>query len=95
MDRLRGENEALLRRLGDLEDEVKKQAGTEEESVGKEEKTDGAVGSGLIPKESFELAVKEKKELEDVAKQKEKRLLRLQQVYPPPSHTSFLKNVAC
>ena len=39
-----------------------------------------------MPRESWELVSKEKKELEDVVKQKEKQLLRLQQVtfFPPP-----------
>jgi mitotic spindle assembly checkpoint protein MAD1 len=79
MDRLRGENEALLRRLGGLE-EMAKQAGVEGQV------NDGqAAGPDLVPKESFELAMKEKLELEDVAKQKEKRLLRLQQVHGGPA----------
>jgi len=34
----------------------------------------------LVPRESWEVLDKEKKELEEVVKQKEKRLLRLQQV---------------
>lgn len=75
MDRLRGENEALLRRLGGLE-EMAKQAGVEGQVNDAQ-----AAGPDLVPKESFELAMKEKVELEDVAKQKEKRLLRLQQVH--------------
>lgn len=75
MDRLRGENEALLRRLGGLEEKAR-QAGVEGQVY------DGqAAGPDLVPKESFELAMKEKLELEDVVKQKEKRLLRLQQVH--------------
>ncbi|KAI0776999.1 mitotic checkpoint protein-domain-containing protein [Trametes elegans] len=68
MDRLKSENEALLKRLKDLEES-------------------GARGSGgsasaeeLVPRESYEVAVKEKTKLEDELKQKEKRLLRLQQV---------------
>ncbi|KAF8637851.1 hypothetical protein AX17_002477 [Amanita inopinata Kibby_2008] len=80
MDRLRGENEALLRRLGELEDKAK-QAGLQDESTAGEH----AAGPDLVPKESFELAMKERKELEDVVKQKEKRLLRLQQVFTSKS----------
>lgn len=82
MDRLRGENEALLRRLGELEERAK-EAGVQGES----QRTSGSEtpGPNLIPKESFELATKEKKELEDVVKQKEKRLLRLQQVFTSKS----------
>ena len=37
----------------------------------------------LVPRESWEVLDKEKKELEEVVKQKEKRLLRLQQVRAP------------
>lgn len=75
MDRLRGENEALLRRLGTLEEKAK-QAGVQGQTNGEQ-----ATGLDLVPKESFELAMKEKLELQDVVKQKEKRLLRLQQVH--------------
>ncbi len=74
MDRLRGENEALLRRLGAVEEKAK-QAGVQGQTNGEQ-----AAGPDLVPKESFELAMKEKLELQDVVKQKEKRLLRLQQV---------------
>lgn len=71
MDRLKSENEALIKRLHDLENS-------------------GAVvadGQGprdeLVPRESWEVLDKEKKELEELVKQKEKRLLRLQQVRRP------------
>ena len=69
MDRLKSENEALIKRLRDLENSgvVDAQAGTSR----REE---------LVPRESWEVLHKEKEELEDVVKQKEKRLLRLQQV---------------
>jgi hypothetical protein len=42
---------------------------------------------GTVPRESWELVSKEKKELEDVVKQKEKQKLRQRQVsfFPPPS----------
>lgn len=68
MDRLKGENEALLKRLKDLEE-------------------GGAVGGGssqkedLVPRESWEVANQAKEELEEELKQKEKRLLRLKQVF--------------
>jgi mitotic spindle assembly checkpoint protein MAD1 len=71
MDRLRGENAALMKRIKELED-----AGAS---------TSGLIGDGavdLVPRESWELVNREKNELEDVVKQKEKRLLRLQQVRP-------------
>jgi mitotic spindle assembly checkpoint protein MAD1 len=46
-----------------------------------------AGGDGAVSRESRELVSKEKKELEDVVKQKEKRKLRLQQIsfFPPLS----------
>lgn len=65
MDRLKGENEALLKRLKELEES-------------------GATGGGgaeeLVPRESWEVVNREKIELEEELKQKEKRLLRLKQV---------------
>lgn len=69
MDRLKGENEALLRRLRELEEGGVRAGGKEREGEGE-----------LVPRESWELVNKEKTELEEVVKQKEKRLLRLQQV---------------
>lgn len=61
MDRLKSENEALIKRLKDC---GSAQSG----------------GEDLVPRESWEVLQKEKEELEEVVKQKEKRLLRLQQV---------------
>jgi mitotic spindle assembly checkpoint protein MAD1 len=66
MDRLKGENEALIKRLKELE-EGGHRAGE-------------GVGDDLVPRQSWEVVNKEKTELEEVVKQKEKRLLRLQQV---------------
>jgi mitotic spindle assembly checkpoint protein MAD1 len=66
MDRLKGENEALIKRLKELEE-------------GGHRVGDGG-GDDLVPRESWEVVNKEKAELEEVVKQKEKRLLRLQQV---------------
>ncbi|TBU44830.1 MAD-domain-containing protein [Dichomitus squalens] len=68
MDRLKNENEALLKRLKDLEE-------------------NGVRGSGqdanveLVPRESYEAVNKEKEELEEELRQKEKRLLRLKQIF--------------
>lgn len=69
MDRLKSENEALLKRLREVESSgvVDTGAGTSH-------------GEELVPRESWEVLQKEKEELEEVVKQKEKRLLRLQQV---------------
>ena len=69
MDQLRGENEALLNRLKELE--AAKPVAVAD---------DGQESAALVPRESWELVSKEKAELEEAVKQKEKRLLRLQQV---------------
>jgi mitotic spindle assembly checkpoint protein MAD1 len=73
MDRLKSENGALIKRLKDLESSgvVDVQAGMSR-------------GEELVPRESWEVLQKEKEELEEVVKQKEKRLLRLQQVFRSP-----------
>lgn len=70
MDRLRGENDALLKRLKELDER------------GATPASGNVDGSHSVPVESFELLKQEKLELEDVIKQKEKRLLRLKQVRP-------------
>ncbi|KAI0781689.1 spindle assembly checkpoint component Mad1 [Irpex lacteus] len=71
MDRLKTENEALLKRLKDLESNgVVSDAGSSEE---------------LVPRESWEAVNREKEELQETLKQKEKRLLRLQQVFTAKS----------
>lgn len=69
MDRLKGENEALLKRLKDLEENGVTAGGG---SAQKEE---------LVPRESWEVVNREKIELEEELKQKEKRLMRLKQVH--------------
>ncbi|TFK71183.1 hypothetical protein BDN72DRAFT_818002 [Pluteus cervinus] len=81
MDRLKGENEALMKRLKGLEGQVQgpsqpRNADDSGVDVGNEE---------LVPRESWELVNQEKLELEEVVKQKEKRLLRLQQVFSSKS----------
>ncbi|KAL0947888.1 hypothetical protein HGRIS_010523 [Hohenbuehelia grisea] len=85
MERLREENRALLDRLKDVEGAAAAAGAvvgdSKEESEGKE----GNVGAELVPRASWELLAKEKAELEDVVKQKEKRLLRLQQVFASKS----------
>ncbi|KAG2366000.1 hypothetical protein BDR07DRAFT_1449599 [Suillus spraguei] len=73
MDRLKNENEALIKRLRELE------------SSGAVVADDGVPRDDLVPRESWEVLDKEKKELEEVVKQKEKRLLRLQQVFTAKS----------
>ena len=82
VERLRRENEALMRRLQELED-----AGVRAEEKGEGEvKGEGA----MVPRESWEVVNREKVRLEEELKQKEKRLKRLQEVClsprrPPPS----------
>jgi len=73
LQRLKNENEALMKRLKDLEDS------------GVRPQDQAQVGGELVPRESWELVNKEKQDLEELIKQKEKRLLRLQQVLPHPS----------
>ena len=68
MDRLKEENEALLKRLKQLEDGGVRVAG------------DDGPQEDLIPRESLEVVSREKEELEEALKQKEKRLVRLRQV---------------
>ncbi|KAF4622647.1 hypothetical protein D9613_009046 [Agrocybe pediades] len=106
MDRLKGENEALMRRLRELEEVAAAAANLSSSSKGADgEGGGGAGGDGqeegegdgegarkngknveeLVPRESWELVNREKMELEDQLKQKEKRLLRLQQVFASKS----------
>lgn len=71
MDRLKSENAALIKRLKDLEGSG---------AMARPETSAASQAAELVPRESWEALEKEKKELEEVVKQKEKRLLRLQQV---------------
>ncbi|KAI6001872.1 spindle assembly checkpoint component Mad1 [Pisolithus albus] len=75
LDRLKNENDALIRRLRELES---KTTVVESEAL-------ISKGDDLIPKESWDVLDNEKKELEETVKQKEKRLLRLQQVFAAKS----------
>lgn len=77
MDRLKGENEALLKRLKELSESgvVSGQNSPQSEE--------------LVPRESWEVVNKEKLELKDELKQKEKRLLRLQQVGSSVFHVTL------
>ncbi|KZV66505.1 MAD-domain-containing protein [Peniophora sp. CONT] len=72
MDRLKGENEALLRRLHELEEQGVRSSSAEPPA-------------DLVPRQSLEVAMKDKTDMEDALKQKEKRLLRLQQVFTAKS----------
>ncbi|EGO22960.1 hypothetical protein SERLADRAFT_471526 [Serpula lacrymans var. lacrymans S7.9] len=83
MDRLKNENSALIKRLKELE----------ENGASSDQSTERRQGEELVPRESWEVVNKEKKELEDVVKQKEKRLLRLQQVFTAKS-TEFRETIA-
>ncbi|EIW77484.1 hypothetical protein CONPUDRAFT_84016 [Coniophora puteana RWD-64-598 SS2] len=82
MDRLKHENEALIKRLKQLGD-----AGARVDTTEGESNADGshAPREDLVPRESWEVLDREKKELEELVKQKEKRLLRLQQVFASKS----------
>ncbi|KAJ2918857.1 hypothetical protein MD484_g1475, partial [Candolleomyces efflorescens] len=88
MDRLRGENEALIRRLGELEERVRAAGGansTLRNSGGQGGETGGGETGGgageLVPKESYTQLLKQTHTLTHELSQKEKRLLRLQQVF--------------
>jgi mitotic spindle assembly checkpoint protein MAD1 len=67
MNRLRAENDALLERLKELE-------------ASASSSTRQGVGTELVPRESWDLVSKEKKELESLLEQKEKRIMRLKEV---------------
>lgn len=71
MDQLKNENHALMKRLKNLEETGARPSAGQEQA-----------GKDLVPRESWELVNKEKGDLEELVKQKEKRLLRLQQVCP-------------
>lgn len=73
MDRLKAENDALLNRLRSIEADGARTVHNQEPS------------EDLVPRNLWEIVSEQKKELEDVVKQKEKRLLRLQQVRPTES----------
>ncbi|OCH91982.1 MAD-domain-containing protein [Obba rivulosa] len=73
MDRLKSENDALMKRLKELEQSGARGTG------------DSSTAEELVPRASWEVVNKEKTELEELVKQKEKRLLRLQQVFQAKS----------
>ncbi|KAF9524542.1 mitotic checkpoint protein-domain-containing protein [Crepidotus variabilis] len=98
VDGLRRENGALMRRLEELGRRVAEWEGEGEGVVAEGEgegvsermkKEDDASKSGkmedVVPRESWELVSREKEELEEMVRQKEKRLLRLQQVFTQKS----------
>ncbi|KIK95534.1 hypothetical protein PAXRUDRAFT_826920 [Paxillus rubicundulus Ve08.2h10] len=76
MDRLKNENEALIRRLKELDNSS---------AIANTQAPGAFRGEELVPRESWEVLHQEKEELEEVVKQKEKRLLRLQQVFTAKS----------
>ncbi|PPQ94910.1 hypothetical protein CVT25_004396 [Psilocybe cyanescens] len=76
MDRLKSENDALMKRLKDLEEGGARAAAAGDDGTEKED---------LVPRESWEAVNKEKTDLEEVVRQKEKRLLRLQQIFTSKS----------
>ena len=67
VQRLKKENEALRSMMGDG-------------VAASTRPTDGVITDGLVPKETLDVLIQEKSELEMTIKEKEKRLLRLQQV---------------
>ena len=73
VDRLKGEKEALMKRLKELELE---ESGTTDKTT----RIEVGPNAEFVPRESWEAVIREKYELEDKVTQNEKRLLRLQQV---------------
>ncbi|TFK46312.1 MAD-domain-containing protein [Heliocybe sulcata] len=73
MDRLKSENEALINRLKELEES------------GVQSSDDAERRQGFVPRESWEAVNEEKLELRETVKQKEKRLMRLQEVFQAKS----------
>ncbi|KAJ3755783.1 mitotic checkpoint protein-domain-containing protein [Lentinula raphanica] len=84
LERLKGENQALLKRLTEVEAALKEADVAKTQSPGTQSHLNEDP-SALVPKESLDLAIKEKEELENTLVQKEKRLLRLQQVFKAKS----------
>ena len=90
LERVKGENEALLRRCRELEGRVGDLEGqSEKEEWVQVDRSREGKREELVPRASWELVCREKEELEDVVRQKEKRLLRLKQV----GRFSFLSHV--
>lgn len=79
LDKLKEENEALLVRLKDLEEN-----GVRADFADKQQQGEGD-HELFVPRQSWEALRHEKNELEEIVKQKEKRLLRLQQVFTAKS----------
>ncbi|CAL1701807.1 unnamed protein product [Somion occarium] len=73
LERVKDENEALLKRLKELEESGVRGRGGNGGQTGEDEE--------LVPRKSWEAAIQEKEELEEALKQKEKRLIRLKQVF--------------
>lgn len=79
VQRLRKENEALRSMMGD----------------GVARPADGVATEGLVPKETLDVLMQEKSELQMTIKEKEKRLLRLQQVGGRSCHKMSLTQGTC
>ena len=80
LDRLKNENEALLKRLRELgaSSSSSGPGANSGQALSNEQETSKT--EDLVPRASWELVNREKMELEEVVKQKEKRLLRLKEV---------------
>jgi len=86
MDRLKKENKALMMRLKELEDAGARVGGQTGARSSTDEGTgEGVTLEGMVPRESWEVANREKMRLEEELKQREKRLLRLQQIFQSKS----------
>ncbi|KAG5645277.1 hypothetical protein DXG03_006579 [Asterophora parasitica] len=79
LDRLRNENEALMRRLKEVEEA--RGANSVSGSVASQPSQAPAAEGDLVPRASWDLLSREKSELEELLRQKDKRLMRLKEVY--------------
>lgn len=79
LDRLKAENTALLKRLKDLHENGIRLGGANGEEEGDMDVSKDQIIT-IAPKESWDSLNKEVEQLKDIVAQKEKRLLRLQEV---------------
>lgn len=85
LNRLRSENGALLKRLEEVESRVGGGDIIMAPAVGQNGPNDDQGAIKTVPRESWESLRQDKSDIEEALKQKEKRLLRLQQVFTAKS----------
>ncbi|EJD00651.1 uncharacterized protein FOMMEDRAFT_148326 [Fomitiporia mediterranea MF3/22] len=87
LDKLKAENEALLERLKELESRLSQSGGppTSTSTTSNSDPTDPGSNTQFVPRASYDSLKHETSSLSSLLAQKEKRLLRLQQVYSSKS----------